>query len=104
MESTGNGVKCNRKEAVKLVGEKNVSAVEGENCEWSSGGGKSNGDYDTVQTWKARHVCKGAGTDGVDVVITAVYHVDDDEFIDSGGDPIEDLSNIDWEIDHYLIG
>ena len=104
MENTGNGIKCNRSEAVKLVGEKNVDAVERENCEWSSGGGKAMGEHDTMQTWTAHRVCKGKGEDGVDVTITAVYHVMDDEFIDADGDPIEDLSNINWEISHYMIG
>lgn len=33
-----------------------------------------------------------------------MYHVMDDEFIDSDGEPINDLSNIDWQISHYLIG
>lgn len=104
MENTGNGVKCNREEAVKLVGEENVKAVESDNCEWSSGGGKAMSEIDTVQTWTARHLCDRKGTDGVDVMITAVYHVDDSEFFDADGDPIEDLSNIDWQISHYLIG
>lgn len=84
-----------REQAVERVGEQNVSRVESENCEWYQG--------DEYQTWRASVICKGAGEDGVDVSLYAVYHVYDYEFLDSDGDPIEDLSNIDWQIDHYIV-
>lgn len=97
MKNTGNGRSCNREEAVKEVGIENVNAVERENCEWLQGGGQAMGENDTVQTWTARHVC----AEGLEIV--AVYYVSDAEFVDNHGNQIEDLSNINWKIDHYEI-
>jgi hypothetical protein len=107
MKNTGNGWQVNREEAIAWVGEANVDAVERKNCEWSSGGGKSQGEHDTMQRWTAYHKCTGDGVDkdGVaisDLSITAVYFVDDSEFVDSDGDPVA-LDNINWEISHYII-
>lgn len=96
MENTGNGIKCNRDEAVKLVGESHVDAVERTNCEYYSNDGMG------TQHWTAHELCEGKGEDGIDVTLTAHYFVDDDEFF-SDGEPIEDLSNIDWQIAYYTI-
>lgn len=99
MENTGNGTKVNRKEAIELVGLEAVENVESLNCEWSSGGGQAFGEYDTTQTWKATESLNDNTYDYID----AIYYVEDKEFIDSNGVAIEDLSNIDWEIDHYVL-
>lgn len=98
MENTGNGVKCNREEAVKIVGEKHVDAVERHNCEYYREDGMG------TQHWTAHEGCPGKGEDGVDVTITAHYFVTDDEFINPiDGEPYDDLSNIDWRISYYTI-
>jgi hypothetical protein len=40
---------------------------------------------------------------GYDVFLEAYYYPDQSEFLDADGEPIEDLGNIDWEIDRYVI-
>ena len=100
MKNTGNGWEVTRDEAIEMVGLEAVEKVESMNCEWSNGGGKSFGEHDTTQTWKARLHLKN---NDEHEEIYAVYLVEDSEFIDADGGPIEDLSNINWEISHYVI-
>lgn len=100
MKNTGNGWEVTRKEAIEKVGLEVVEKVEATNCEWSSGGGKSFGEHDTTQTWKAYLPIKN--NDEYESIY-AVYLVEDSEFIGANGDPIDDLSNINWEISHYVI-
>jgi hypothetical protein len=89
-----------REEAIQLVGIEAVKAVEKENCEWDSGGGEAMGIHDTVQTWRATSKLP---EDSQWQCIYSVYYVHDEEFINSFGDPIDDLSDINWRIDHYLL-
>ena len=100
MKNTGYGWKATREEAIKEVGLEAVEKVESMSCEWSSGGGQSLGEHDTTQTWKAYLPLKD---NDKHEAIYAVYLVEDNEFFGFRGDPIEDLSNIDWQISHYII-
>jgi len=100
MEYIGYGWKVTREEAIEKVGIEAVERVEAENCEWNSGGGKMFGEHDTTQTWNSRISIKN---NEEYEAIYAIYFVEDEEFIDSDGDPIEDLSNIYWKISHYVI-
>lgn len=99
MKNTGNGYEVTRDEAIEMVGLEAVDQVERTNCEWSSGGGKAMGEHDTTQTWKAFLPLKNNEYEA----IYAVYVVSDDEFIGADGELVEDLSNIDWKISHYVI-
>lgn len=100
MKNLGNSWEVTREEAIEKFGLEIVEEVEGLNCEWHNGGGKAMGEYDTTQTWKASLPIEN--NDEYER-ISAVYFVEDSEFIDSFGEPIEDLSNIDWQISHYEI-
>ena len=100
MKNTGNSWEVTREEAIEKVGLEAVEKVEATNCEWSSGGGQSFGEHDTIQTWQAYLPIKNNDKyDG----IYAVYFVEDSAFIGADGNLIEDLSNIDWQISHYII-
>lgn len=100
MINTGNGWQVTREEAVEMVGLEAVEEVKSMNCEWSSGGGKAMGEHDTTQVWKAYMSLEN--NDKYEAIY-AVYLVEDSEFIGADGEPIEDLSNIDWQISHYII-
>jgi hypothetical protein len=88
-----------RREAIKRVGLDNVLKIESENCEPTN---RLLGDGDTTIEYKASIACKELGT-GYDVILEAYYYPDQSEFLDADGEPIEDLGNIDWEIDRYVI-
>jgi predicted DNA-binding protein len=88
-----------RREAIKRVGLDNVLKVESENCEPTN---RLQDENNTTIEYKASIACKELGT-GYDVILEAYYYPDESEFLDANGEPIEDLGNIDWEIDRYVI-
>lgn len=88
-----------RREAIKRVGLDNVLKVEAENCEPTN---RLQDDNDTTIEYKASIACKELVT-GYDVILEAYYYPDKSEFYGPDGEPIEDLGNIDWEIDRYVI-
>lgn len=90
-----------REEAIEKVGLENVEDVETENGEPTS---RLMPDGDTRIEYSASVFCPGRGEDGVDVTLTAFYYPDESEFLDADGEPLEDLSLIDWEIEFYTVG
>jgi hypothetical protein len=92
----------NRNEAKARLIEYGLTATEAEalvtkaeetNCEPTS---RLQDDNDTTIEYKASASADGGRT-GVDVF----YYPEEAEFTDSFGEPVEDLGNIDWKIDHY---
>jgi hypothetical protein len=51
--------------------------------------------------WSASVTCTDG--DGDDVILTAYYYTEHDELIDDDGEPLDDLSNVNWVIDHYTV-
>jgi hypothetical protein len=89
-----------REQAVEQVGEDAVNEVEGENCEPTS---RLMPDHmrDIIE-WNASVTCESLIT-GEDIVLTAYYYTTKDELLDSDGEPLDDLSNVNWVIDHYTV-
>jgi hypothetical protein len=70
-----------------------VSKAEAENCEPTS---QLQDDNDTTIEYKASALSNDKRS-GVDVF----YYPEKSEFVGEDGEPIDDLGNIDWQIDHY---
>ena len=70
-----------------------VSKAEADQCEPTS---RLQDDNDTTIEYKGSAVTND-GRNGVDVF----YYPEEEEFTDAFGEPVEDLGNIDWQIDHY---
>jgi len=95
--------KLTREQAIELTSLATVEAVERENCEFV------NEDEFGWQRWTAyvyldsdgRPVPAHRGT--TNVMLRAVYVVHKDEWVHEDGSPVEDGSEIDWEIDCYEI-
>jgi hypothetical protein len=92
----------NREQAIQTLTEYGLTAKEAEalvttaesdNCESTS---RLRNDNDTTIEYRGSAVAANGYT-GVSVF----YYPDESEFLDAFGNPIEDLSNINWEIDHY---
>lgn len=81
-------------EAVKLVGDAAVEAVERENCEPTS---RLRNDCDNTVEYVASIDCED--NDGTAVTLSAYYYPTDEE-LDSAG---EDLGNVDWVIAGYTV-
>lgn len=85
-----------RDEAVAAVGLEAVDAVERENCEPTS---RAQTDGDDRIEWAASVDVTGPG--GLPARLTAYYYTSPDELIDEDGNPLEDLSSVDWVVDGY---
>lgn len=81
-------------QAIAIVGEAAVAAVEKENCDFTN---RLQCDGDDRVEFAASVACKDA--DGNDATLIAYYYQTQDA-LDSAGD---DLSNIDWTIYGYEI-
>lgn len=79
-------------EAAALVGLDKVNAVEYANCELTN-----NLRDDDLLEWSAS--VKAVDADGNDCYLHAMYYTTQQQIDDAG----DDLSNIDWQIDHYRI-
>lgn len=89
--------KLTRNQAIERVGEKAVIDVEAKNCEPT---GRLQSCWDDTIEYMASVICK---EDGYDVCLDVYYYPEKKSFIDSDGEPIEDLGNINWQIAHYEI-
>ena len=102
METHTQESKMNRKQASNRLVEYGLTAQEAEalvakaeanQCEPTS---RLRNDNDTTVEYKGS-AATNYGRNGVDVF----YYPEGAELTDSFGEPVEDLSNIDWKIDHY---
>ena len=91
-----------RDQAVMLVGADTVAELDNAQCEWHSTSAWTDNLPDGQHTQ-----CYTASTYAPDecewTLLTAYYYQPDSAFIDAFGDPIEDLGNLDWVIDHYAL-
>jgi hypothetical protein len=90
--------KLTRKQAVAIVGEAAVAKAEAANCEPTGRlgyNGACHGDEEIE--WSAG--ASATDRDGIECTVRVYYYTSQVE-IDSAGD---DLSNIDWVIDGYLV-
>lgn len=83
-----------RSQAVAIVGEAAVDRVDAENCELTN---RNGGDRWDLLEWAA--VISTTDQNGISVHLYAMYYTTEAE-VEAAGD---DLSNIDWEIDHYRV-
>ena len=88
----------NRDEVVALVGEESVAKAESLHCEPTC---RLLPDWNVSSEYRASLEC--VDKDGYAVTLDVFYYPDKLDFYDSNGDPIEDLGNIDWVVDHYRI-
>lgn len=95
-----------RTDAIKAVGLKAVEKVESKNCEPTSRLLPDHADY---QEWESSVLCKSLET-GEEVVLSAMYYPRNEDFHAKKYFPnadademLEDLSYVDWKIDHYRI-
>jgi hypothetical protein len=84
----------NREQAVKLVGEKMVEAVESENCDFTN---RLQTDGDDAIEFSAS--VQGEDLSGEDCTLVAYYYQNQED-LDAAGD---DLGNCNWEIEGYEI-
>jgi hypothetical protein len=92
------GSKLTRQQAVAIVGEAAVAKAEAANCEPTGGvgyNGACQGD-DEIE-WSAG--VSATDRDGIECTVMVYYYTSQDA-IDSAGD---DLSNVDWVIDGYVV-
>lgn len=84
--------KLTREQAVARVGHGFVEQVEAKNCDFSNSV-TNDGTVEFIATVNA-----GKDEDGFDLTISAYYFQDADAV-----DSTEDLSDLDWSVDHYTI-
>lgn len=82
-----------RDEAVKIVGEKAVAAVENENCDFTN---RVQTDGDTGVEFSASVVCEDQ--DGDRVTLVAYYYQEEEDL-----EGVEDLGGLDWEIEGFEV-
>jgi len=78
-----------RDQAIELTSADTVDKLDAENCEYRGG--------DDYQEWTA-----GVVIEGVDV-LEAHYYQPKSAFTKADGEEVEDLSDLDWKIDHYSL-
>ena len=83
-----------REQAVAIVGEATVAKAEADNCDYSN---RVQTDGDT-----AVEFCASARNEAGDIVI--VYYYQSQEAIDGpGGDGVDDMGSLDWQIAGYEV-
>ena len=89
----------NREQTIALVGNSAVELLDKENCEYY---GQDMLSYNQeTEIWTASVMSKSIES-GIDVRVTAYYYQHKDNFY-RDGNAIEDLSELDWVIDHYTV-
>lgn len=86
-----------RDEAIALLGTAAIGALERENCEPTS---RLMPEPNTTQEWVSKI---GIKLGDYDISLLAYYYPENSDFFGDDGELIEDLSNINWQIDHYEI-